>query len=190
MWILKNRQFWMALFFTAAILALAKVTRGQAEDQAASFAILQAKIQIQPVDPKGLVQDKIQPGSAVKVSLKITNKSSVPSVPGQVYIQYAFIEPLQAHARSVIFQTEKELFPSLKPGEETTIHFQTPQQLPSLTDFIRDDWALREYQAILVLGDQSVVIGKQALTFSAYYYPGFAHEIPIEVPAQLKPSFN
>ena len=91
---------------------------------------------------------KIQPGTAVKLVVTVENKGQQESPAGQLYVRYAFAHPLENEAASVIFETEKKPLPAIEPGKKAEIVFDTPHQIPSLLDFVRHDWSIREYQAI------------------------------------------
>lgn len=151
----------------------------------ADFAILQGTLAIEPTAPLPDDAAKIQPGTEVKLKAAVVNKGRVSSPPGEVYIRYAFAKPLHDHEESVIFKTEKVLLEPIQPGKGVSIDFKKQPQLPSLLDFIRYDWPLREYQLIFIPQDSQTehIIGNLAITFSAYYYSGVKHEIPVEIPA-------
>lgn len=145
-------------------------------------AILQGSIHLQAI--KSLPDDpvKIQPGTPVKILVSIENQGDAFSPAGEIYVRYAFTKPLDGQPNSVIFQTEKVAVKELAPGKKVDVQFTSTQPLPSIFDFIRYDWPMREYQAIYVVDQAEKMIGKLAITFSAYYYPGLKHEIPIEYP--------
>lgn len=146
-------------------------------------AVLQAAIDVVPDMPVAKDPEKMMPGSIVKIKARIKNVGSSPSAPGVLSVRFALPSPLDTQKNSVLFQTEQIAIPSLAPGMTETFAFQTPHQWPTLYDFIRYDWGLRQYQAILHVGDVEAIAGTAAITFSAYYYEGPAREVPVPVPA-------
>ncbi|MBS4163366.1 Uncharacterized protein PRO82_000667 [Candidatus Protochlamydia amoebophila] len=178
--------FKLGLGFLAILLLFAKIgySYGQT-NHSISDAILQGSIQIQAsklIDPNS--SEKVQPGTPVQLSVIVENKGSQASPKGDIYLCYGFAKPLDKENGSILFQTEKQTFPSIDPGKSVIISFSTPHLLPSILDFVRNDWTLREYQAIAVLNGKEHLIGSLAMTFSAYYYPGMHKEFPtiISVP--------
>lgn len=143
-------------------------------------ALLQGSIQLQPLKPiPGDQTDKIQPNTPIKLIVTVENKGQYASLPGQLYVRYAFASPLDKEVTSVLFETEKKALPAIEAGQKIDIVFdQNPHQIPSVLDFVRQDWALREYQAIAVIHQEEHLLGTLAITFSAYYYPGIKKEFP------------
>jgi hypothetical protein len=145
-------------------------------------AILQGSIHVEPVQPLPEGQGgKIQPGTLVKIVVTVENNSQRASPAGELYVRYAFAHPLDKEQASIIFTTEKKPLPSIKDGEKIDIAFDMPHQIPSLLDFVRNDWSLREYQAFVVINAQEYLIGTLAITFSAHYYPGIKKEYPARI---------
>lgn len=186
----KHNQFvlnqrWFTKVFACVILGLLLLSRiGYSQTQIvdAKPIILQGSIHIQPVTPlPGDQTGKIQPGTPVKLIVTVENRGQQPSSPGQLYVRYAFAPPLENEARSIIFETEKKPLPSIEPGKQINITFDTPHIIPSLLDFVRYDWPIREYQAMAVVNHQENIIGSLAITFSAYYYPGIRKEFPTKI---------
>ena len=142
-------------------------------------AILEAKIELlaNNADNKS-----IQPGKEIIITANITNKGTEKNKPGHFYVRFAYPTPLAAKPNSELYISEKILLPPISPGKEATIQFKTTQMTPSLFDFVRNDYAMRQYQAIVVIEDKQYLIGTATLTFSAQYYPGLPHEIPTSVP--------
>lgn len=153
---------------------------------AAQSALLQATIELEkPVaSAKDTEADKIIPGTSIKLKAKVVNNGKVASAPGTVFIRFALPPPLDIQKNSVMFQTEKVTLPSIPPGQTETLTFTSGHTWPTLYDFIRDDWSLRQYQAVVNIKDKEAVIGTLAITFSAYYYEGPNRQLPTEVPAQ------
>lgn len=141
-------------------------------------AILEGIIAIHPTRPIPEGPERIQPGTAVDVSLTIKNTGTKDSPVGDVIVRYAFAKPLEKHPHSVLFQTEKQAVPVLKAGEEFSIKFKTQSPLPTLFDFVREDWIMREYQAIFSYDKGDRCLGVLPLTVSAYYYAGEKREVP------------
>lgn len=170
-------------FILFSLLLLARIGYGQIQMVEAKHAILQGSIHIQPVTPLPNDQTgKIQPGTPIKIVVTVENNSQYPSPAGELFVRYAFAHPLENEARSNIFETEKKPLPSIEPGKQIEIAFDTPHQLPSFLDFVRYDWSMREYQAIAEFNHEENLIGTLALTFSAYYYPGVKKELPNKIP--------
>lgn len=136
-------------------------------------AILQGSIFVHPQSQTAL-SDKIQPGQSVKLSVIVENQGEIASPPSQIFIRYAFAKPLDKEPDSVLFETEKIALPIIQPGSSVEIAFDALHKWPALPDFIRHDWGMREYQALV----DGKTIGSLAITFSAYYYPGIRKEIP------------
>jgi hypothetical protein len=151
--------------------------------------ILQGDIAIEPTRPLSS-PDKIQPGSEVKLKLKVENIGQNTSAAGQIYIRYALVKPLNNQPESIIFQTEAVDLPTIPPGEQIEISFATPHKWPSIFDFVRYDWPMREYQAIVKINGVERLIGTLAVTVSAYYYPGIKKEHPQEVLPSFEPALQ
>lgn len=170
-------EFILSIFVFASLFNQAVHAQPQEQE-----AVLQAAVIIKPQDqPTQFQSDKIQPGHSVKISALIENKGSERSPSGQIYVRYALAKPLDKDPNSVIFETEKIQLPMIEPGNAVEITFEKTHQLPSLPDFIRHDWGMREYQAVVNVAQQEKVIGSLAITFSAYYYSGIRKEIPARI---------
>lgn len=184
-----NQQSWsrqrllkVGTYIILALLLLARIGYGQIQVAMNKNVVLQGSIQIQPVKAvSGDQTGKIQPGTPVKILVTMENKGQQASPAGQLYVRYAFAHPLHDEATSVIFETEKKPLPALEPGKKIDITFDTPHQIPSLLDFVRYDWSIREYQAMAVINQEEYMIGTLAITFSAYYYPGIKKEFPTNI---------
>lgn len=125
-----------------------------------------------PISPENEGEERIQPGRDVKLSAQIRNGGDVPSAPGTFFIRFAYPKPLDKDPGSVAFQTEEHSLPSLIPGETLTIRFDKPHTWPSLFDYIRKDWAMRQYEAIASIKGKEYLTGSRPVSFSAYYYAG------------------
>lgn len=179
---LSSRSFKIALGLIIIAFVLARVGFKQHYLKPQTNSVLQGNIHIEPLSPlPNETKVKVQPGTAVKISLTIENKGEQTTPAGDVFIKYAFPSPLENEPTSVLYQTEKVSLPAIAPQKSTTITFAKPHQWPSLIDFIRYDWAMREYQAVFVTGGQQNVIGTQAITYSAYYYPGIRKEFTVSL---------
>lgn len=133
---------------------------------------LQSTIHITPTRPLTGQEGKIIPVTYVALSAVVKNGSKETSPVGEIYVRFSFRAPHQNDPNSILFQTEKVGLPALAPGEEKVITFKTNHLLPTLFDYVKYDWAMREYEAVMdVEGDQEV-IGTRAIAFSAYYYEG------------------
>lgn len=180
MWRLWKRVF---VSFVLLLIICICINTVQAQLVTSKNIILQGSIQIQSA--KAAINSeqtgKIQPGTPVKITVIVENRGEHESPVGQLYVRYAFAHPLDKEATSIIFETEKKPLPTIEPGKKVEIRFDTIHQIPSLLDFIRYDWSMREYQAITTIDKKDYTIGTLALTFSAYYYPGFKKEIPTQV---------
>lgn len=182
----KNFSQWMiriGIPFVLAVIIWTNLGHSQTVIAPTETATLEGTISIHPTRPLE-EPSQVQPGSAVKLRIKVENLGKAASAPGQVYIRYAFSKPLHNEPSSVLFETEKALLPSIEPGKSVEITFQTLHQLPSILDYIRNDWAMREYQGIIKIDDSEKMISSLILTISAYYYPGIHKEYPQDVPAE------
>lgn len=121
---------------------------------------------------KGGDSQKILPGSPIVLKVQVRNAGSLPSPEAALFIRYAYPEPLDKQTGSVLYTSETEPVPTLAPGESAVVSFSTAHQLPTLYEFIRNDWSMRKYEAVLTQGDKQIVIADLPLTFSAYYYTG------------------
>lgn len=181
--ILSNRRsLKVVAAFLIVLLLLARFAYGQIQGADRRQGVLQGSIHLQSsqTSPSDIAE-KIQPGTSVKLTVTVENKGLQENPAGQLYVRYAFSHPLESEVGSVIFETEKKPLPTIAPGKSIEISFDTPHQVPSVLDFVRHDWSLREYQAIAVINGSSHMIGTLAITFSAYYYPGIKKEFPVKV---------
>lgn len=172
----------IAALVILGLLLLARIGYSQPQTANAKSVILQGSIHIEPVKSvQGDQSGKIQPGTPVKLVVTVENKGQEASPSGQLYVRYAFAHPLENEKGSILFETEKKSLPSIEPGQKIDIAFETPHQIPSILDFVRYDWSIREYQAFAVINQDEHLIGTLAITFSAYYYPGIKKEFPIKI---------
>lgn len=178
---LTHQSFKIGLMLLVGILVLARLGYSFPADNKAERIQLEGTIVLEAIKPAfPNEKEKIQPGTPVKVSVKIENKGKLTSFPGDVYVCYALAKPLHTEEGSVIFESDKVSLAPIEPGKEIMITFDKLHQLPGLLDFVRDDWALREYQVYVQMGQETQLIGTLALTFSAYYYPGVLKQFNAE----------
>lgn len=171
-------KFKAAILTLLIFLGLGGITYAQLNSKTDS-AILQAVIHVQPLQPISTHDlKKIQPGTPVKIEVVVENKGEQVSPAGFLFVRYALAKPLQNEIGSIIFSTEKQELPPINSGEQVKIVFATPHETVALLDFVRDDWSLREYQAVAEIQKKDKVIGSLPITFSAYYYPGIAKQFP------------
>lgn len=164
------------------LFLIARIGYGQAQIEANKNIVLQGSIHIEPAkEIFGNEHGKIQPGTGVKVIVTVENKGQQASSAGELFVRYAFAHPLHEETGSVIFETEKKKLPIIEPGKKIDVVFDKNHQIPSLLDFVRYDWSIREYQAIAVINHEEYMIGTLAITFSAYYYPGIKKEFPTHI---------
>jgi len=174
---MKNILTLLFLTISTALFSLTTPIKG---------AILDAKVELLPAVPSGTDARIIQPGSPIIVSVKITNSGVDYNEQGYFFVRFTYPNPLARQAKSELFITEKVSLPKIAPGKEAFIAFATTQQSPSLFDFIRQDYGMRQYQAVAVIDNKEFLIGNATITFSAYYYAGPHHELPTEVPAAVE----
>ena len=114
---------------------------------------------------------KFQPVFPVQISTTVVNKGATASKPMKLLVRYAYPQPYQHSPDSILFETEVINLPVLQSGEESKIQFAKSQPLPTISDFVHNDWPMRQYQAVVVTDGKEEVVGTLALTYSAYYYP-------------------
>ncbi len=144
-------------------------------------ALLSATIQAGPQAAEKPGEEKILPGTEIKLSAIVRNSGDVPSAPGTISIRFAYPKPLDKDPSSIIFQTEELPLPSIASGEAVTIRFHKSHQWPSLFDYIRKDWAMRQYEAAVVIKGKEYLAGTRPISFSAYYYPGQSEKKRVRV---------
>lgn len=184
---IKQKQFYTELLKFLGVFFISAITFmgvGYANTSAVGrgAAIITGSLKLQP---ERLIStdepSKIQPGTAVKLLLEIKNSGHAPSPAGEIYVRFAFAKPLDTRPNSVIFKTEKVALPSLAPGETKEISFTATHLIPSVTDFIRNDWPMREYEAIYIADNTEHVMAILPLTYSVYYYPAFHQSMSVEL---------
>lgn len=149
-------------------------------------AILQAKLHAISNSAHELKTAKIQPGSTIKLEAEIKNIGNVPSAPGKIFVRFSLTEPLEDLLESRLFQTEKVDLPTIFPGQVIVIKFSKEHQWPTIHDFVKQNWNMRHYQAMINIEGENKdkVIGYLPIFFSAYYYEGLRQETPQAVPAK------
>lgn len=146
-------------------------------------AILEATLTVLPSQITTENPHLINPGTPVKIAVKVKNVGSKVNQPGQLYARFTLPKPLDKQRNATLFTTEVIALPPITPGQSASLEFETQHATPSLNDFIREDWNLRHYQAVVVFEEQEYIIGSVPLTFSCFYYAGQEHEAPTAVPA-------
>lgn len=125
---------------------------------------------------------KFQVGTSLSFGCKIKNLGVQKSPAGQLEIRFQYPASLRDQPNSLLFKTETIEIPSIAAGEQLIVQFKGTQTLPNLFDYIRNDWGMREYQAILTVDQKEYIIGTASLTFSAYYYEAPARKTATSVP--------
>lgn len=146
-------------------------------------AVLQARIETSTVDPNSNKEGKIQPGSAIVLHAIIKNTGTEANASGEIQLRFMFCNPLENHPKSLLFETEKLCLPSIAPQESVTLTFAKHHIWPSIFDYIRYDWGMREYHAVVTFDGEEQIIGIMPISFSAYYYDSNKREIPKAVPS-------
>jgi hypothetical protein len=151
-------------------------------------AMLKARLHIVPSNAYEMKTAKIQPGSSVKIQAEVKNIGTVPNAPGKIFVRFSLTQPMEDLLESRTFQTETLALPTIYPGQVIMIEFEKQHQWPSLTDFIKQNWNMRHYQAVIKIDEenQEKIIGYLPIFFSAYYYEGLSHETPAEVKPRKK----
>jgi hypothetical protein len=152
----------MKFLFTFLISLLVFFGVGYAN---AAPSVLEGQLKLNP--------DPILPGTPVYFTFEVQNIGSTPSPAGELTINYALIEHLQHPITSPLFTSEKQSLSSTEPGKKTSVTFTTPHRLPSVLDFVRDDWLLYEYQVVFTSKGKEHLLMTLPLTFSVHYYPVF-----------------
>lgn len=169
----------MKRFFWTSFIALCLNFGNLVADQA---PVLQASIALETANSFMDMQGNLQPGMPAIVKTSIKNIGDASNAEGEVLIRFTLPKQLTKLGSHILFETEKELLPRLDPGKETEIVFKTPQQLPSLIDFLKNDWSMHLYEAVVRFGEKEFVIGTGTITFSAHYYLGPSKVLPTLVP--------
>lgn len=127
---------------------------------------------------------KFHAGTPLSFTCKIKNLGVQNSPAGKLRIEFQFPKELKDHANSLLFKTEELEIPSINPGDQLIVKFETTQTLPNLYDYIRNDWGMREYEAVLTVGEpaKEYVIGAANLTYSFHYYEGPQKQTPTSIP--------
>lgn len=120
----------------------------------------------------GQSPEKLSPGNRITPKAQIRNSGKQTSLPGAVFVRFAYPAPFEKEKGSVLYLSETTAIPALEPGKDHTLSFSTPQQLPTLYEFVRDDWGMRKYEVVYVQDGKETIIADLPLTFSAYYYTG------------------
>lgn len=137
---------------------------------------LQALIKLDP-------SEKLQSGADVSVAITVKNVGSAASAPGKIQIR--FVTPGGIKGDQVKFETEVKDLPSIAAGESVELAFTKKHNMPSIIDFIREDWLFRGYEAHATIGGADHVIGTRSLSVISSFdsAPYTAKETPAEVPS-------
>jgi len=168
-------------FITFILIACAAFAYGATERspfQAPVGPILKATVKINVISsPDRFNPGSIMPGSTVKVGAIVKNTGDQENKRGQIYIRYAFADPLHKEPNSIVFETEKEDLPAILPDHTSVITFSKTHTWPSVFDYLRDDWNMRQYQVVVVVDGQESVIGHSTIAVSASYSNQNEHNI-------------
>jgi hypothetical protein len=145
-----------------------------------SASTLQSTINLTPMRPSMGQQGKIIPSTNVALSAVVRNVGEEASPAGEIFVRFAFRPPHENEPNSVLFETERVELPALAAGEEKAITFNKNHLLPTVFDFVRYDWAMREYEAIIEINGKQAITGTRALAFTAYYYEGASASQPTD----------
>lgn len=147
-------------------------------------AYLEAQLSFAHPSIKDTPFEKISPGTPISLKAKVKNVGTQRSASGEIYVRFAFLPPLDTYPKSSLFQTEKVSLPSIDPFKEVEINFETRHQWPSFFDYIREDWPMRQYEAVVIVSGQEHVIGRVAVGVTASYYQGHMDVTPKAVPSE------
>ena len=165
-------NYFKLIFIFLSSICSANLEAIQPEDD----IIMKADIMISSVNDSN--SSKIIPGQPVKLKALVKNSGSKKSLRSKIQVIYDYTKPLKSESEKPLYTSKVVEIPEIEPGKSFLVEFDTPHKLPSIADFITEDWALREYQAVLTEADTPKIIGSLAITFSAYYYPAVHKEIP------------
>lgn len=184
---IKKKEFYKDLLKFAAVFAVAmlvffSIGHLQAHMQQPT-ALIKGSLSLLPERPHTDDPTKIQPGTPVKIALKIENKGKVPIPAGTAYVRFAFIQPLHNRHDSVLFRTDTVEVAAMAPGEVRDLLFTPHHLIPSVIDFVRSDWLMRQYEAVYVVDGNEYLIATMPITFSVYYYPILPGNLMVELPA-------
>lgn len=124
--------------------------------------------------------EEVAPGTPMRLVVEVENVGDQPSPECTLFVRFAFAEPLNRQPGSLLWQSEEVALPSLQPGTKHTVSLTKVHMWPTLFDFIRDDWAMRQYEAILKEKGNEYLSGTMHISFTASYYEGPSREIPVK----------
>ena len=133
---------------------------------------LQTTISAQAAHPHQGDSHRIQPGTLMKLTAHVHNVGTSPSAPGKIHLRYVFPKPLHKQKTSHIFETEVLDLPSIPSDHELPITFEKTHQWPSLFDFIRHDWAMRNYEAVVNIAGNESITGNTCCCLFSLLLPG------------------
>lgn len=148
-------------------------------------AVLQSLINTTPAvageSMTDAITDAITPGTPMKLVVQVENVGNMASKELPMFVRFSLPYPLSKQPHSVLYESEQQMLPILQPGEAKTLAFAKVHVWPSLFDFVRNDWAMRQYEAVICLDGKEFVSGTGTITFSATYYEGPSMEIPVAI---------
>lgn len=145
---------------------------------------LQTQIEAEPLRKNPTGSDQVLPNTEMQLHATIRNEGDTANKPGEIWLRFAFPKPLDKQPRSVLFETEKISLPEIAPGEQIEITFSKTHRWPALYDFIKQDWGMRQYEAIIKVDQKEYLSGLMMITFTANYYPGFTKALSTSIPDQ------
>jgi hypothetical protein len=146
-------------------------------------AVLKARLHVVSTNPQEVKTAKINPGSTINLEAEIKNIGNQPSAPGTIQIRFVMMKPLEDLLENRTYRTESLPLPVIYPGHVAVIKFTKSHQWPTIHDFVKQNWNMRHYEAVIrIEGEkEDKVIGYLPIFFSAHYYEGLSHEAPAEV---------
>jgi len=157
------------------------------EKKVTNGAILEAIVNILPSKPMEANPKVIQPGTDVQIQVTVKNIGDIPSAAGTLFARFRLPEGFKQKVNDIVYNSEYVNVPSIAPGKTLELTFKSKHLTPSLLEFVRADWGMRQYQAVIRIEGQDYVIGHGSLTFSCYYYPTTPQEEPTSVPFEKAP---
>jgi hypothetical protein len=143
-------------------------------------ALLKSTINLMPATEEEQESKMIRPATAIQMVVQVENVGDAPSQEAKLFVRFSLPEPLDDQPNSLLYQSEVVKLERLDVGQKKIIAFEKKHMLPPLHDFIGQDWALRRYEAVLVMADKKeLVSGTTNLSFTASYYEGLSREIPV-----------
>jgi len=174
---MRSYLFAMSIILSVPTLELHSYEKASSVAQG---ALVEAQIHVDQGQEHGAEGGKFQPGFPVQIKAKVKNSGNAVTKANKIRVRYALPKPYSKNPNSILFETEVVDLAAMSPGEEKEVVFTKMHNLPVVADFVRYDWPMRQYQAILGEGDNEQIIGNLAITYSAYYYEGPGKALPVE----------